>query len=527
MANTRVEPDRDHSQKVPRPHQTSNTAAEGSEPSVFFNSGHFPPALYSFDTMPSVDQRTSGAKIHQQGRTSADHMEVPVDTLPVLRFPQKSYPREQQQYHSRNITDSETANWTQLAPQRPTSGMEDLAVKKPSPARHLRVPGLHPLRTSANLLQSSSGPGSGALTPNTASSLGGHRWTPLSAQGSTSSASSSLLPVWRPFSSSPTDRFTPSTYAAQSPWNDSGSKQQIMNENALDFGGPVQRQLFREEERQSPAADGFQPVNRSHNPGFRPMDALLPMPQPSQQLVPPPGPFSHQLDGCAQAYLPSFSSRYCGKHVDSNASADHLLPDQNCALWLTNLPPIVTYTQLLGSIRHFGRIWCTYINEPNNREHVTAAAKVVFFSAQAAAAFLHAAWPSDMRGPMMIQGYPIKVAYNRIKYPEKPCGQGESRVLIVTGHPMFVNEEALSAFFRQRFIYQVDRVQTLIQTTSRAVVEFSFGSYRCQSQMGLMALEKDRPIGFEKVEYGEDPCEVGDTFSSYSVAMDRIRGIGL
>lgn len=300
-----------------------------------------------------------------------------------------------------------------------------------------------------------------------------------------------------------------------------------MDENALDFGYPVQRQLFKEGGGQRPVADGFQPVLRSHNPGFRPMDALLPMPSPGQQLVPAQGPFSHQLDGSHQAYLPSFSSRYCGKHVDSNASADHLLPDQNCALWLTNLPPTVTYTQLLGSIRHFGRIWCTYINEPNNREHVTAAAKVVFFSAQAAAAFLHAAWPSDLRGSMMIQGFPIKVAYNRIKYPEKPCGQGESRVLIVTGHPMFVNEEALSAFFRQRFIYQVDRFQTLIQTTSRAVVEFSFGSYRCQSQMGLMALEKDRPLGFEKVEYGDDPCEVGDTFSSYSVAMDRIRGIGL
>lgn len=102
-----------------------------------------------------------------------------------------------------------------------------------------------------------------------------------------------------------------------------------------------------------------------------------------------------------------------------------------------------------------------------------------------------------------------------------------SRCLIITGHADFVNEASLSKFFKDRFIFQVDEVVELIKAGGRAVVEFKFGSYRCQSQMGKMSLEKDRPAGLEKVEFGDDPCEVGDTMSSYGIAAERIQGRGL
>lgn len=227
MANTRVEPDRDHSQKVPRPHQTSNTAAEGSEPSVLFNSGNFPPAVYSFSAMASTNQRTSAEEPHEHERISPELRDVSFNAFPMIRYPQEDHPRERPECLSWHADGTEISKWDHLAPQGNTPTIEDLAVKKPSLGCQLNFPALYPLRTSANLLQSSSGHGSRVLTPLSASSLGGHRWTPLSAEGSSLSGSSSLLPTRRPFSSSPSERFTPSTYAAQSPWNDYGLKQQV------------------------------------------------------------------------------------------------------------------------------------------------------------------------------------------------------------------------------------------------------------------------------------------------------------
>ncbi|PNP54643.1 hypothetical protein THARTR1_05200 [Trichoderma harzianum] len=256
-------------------------------------------------------------------------------------------------------------------------------------------------------------------------------------------------------------------------------------------------------------------VTASDQPhGFLPMQAVM------QQT--PPGVFSHEA--CTDAFGSSkFSTRYHGMHTETNASAEHLAPEQNCALWLTNLPPGVSTHELLTAIRNVGRVWCSYVNYPDYVTHQTAAAKVVFFTPEAAQSLLSVSWT---RG-LYIQGYRVKVSHNRIKYGSHAITGKMSRCLIITGHADFVNEASLSKFFKDRFIYQVDEVVELIKAGGRAVVEFKFGSYRCQSQMGKMSLEKDRPAGFEKVEFGDDPCEVGDTMSSYGIAAERIQGRGL
>lgn len=218
-----------------------------------------------------------------------------------------------------------------------------------------------------------------------------------------------------------------------------------------------------------------------------------------------------------------FSSRYHGMHTETNASAEHLAPDENCALWLTNLPSGTSIQQLLKSIRNVGRIWCTYINYPDFNAHDTAAAKVVFFTPEAAQQLLSISWT---RG-LYIENQRVRVSHNRIKYGSHAVAGRMSRVLIITGLAEFVNEASLLKFFKDRFIFQLDEVTQLITAGGRAVIEFKFGSYRCQSQMGKMSLEKDRPYGLKKVEFGDDPCEVGDTMSSYGIAAERIQGRGL
>ncbi|EHK49287.1 hypothetical protein TRIATDRAFT_49252 [Trichoderma atroviride IMI 206040] len=262
-----------------------------------------------------------------------------------------------------------------------------------------------------------------------------------------------------------------------------------------------------------PAARPAQvPVNAPTG-GFLPMQAVMQQ-TPSQA-------FTADFSPCAPSTA-KFSSRYHGMHTETNASAEHLAPEQNCALWLTNLPAGTSTHQLLKAIRNVGRVWCTYVNYPDFHAHSTAAAKVVFFTPEAAQQLLSISWT---RG-LFVEGQRVKVSYNRIKYGSHPVAGRMSRVLIITGHADFVNEAALTKFFKDRFIFQLDEVTELIRAGGRAVMEFKFGSYRCQSQMGKMSLEKDRPRGLEKVEFGDDPCEVGDTMSSYGIAADRIQGRG-
>ncbi|KAH6610006.1 hypothetical protein Trco_000026 [Trichoderma cornu-damae] len=269
---------------------------------------------------------------------------------------------------------------------------------------------------------------------------------------------------------------------------------------------------------------------------------------PIRQPIPPPPPAQAPLNGQPHGFLPmqavmqrtppgafvtepstsafsssKFSARYHGMHTETNASAEHLAPDQNCALWLTNLPPGVSTHQLLTAIRNVGRVWCSYVNYPDYVTHQTAAAKVVFFTPEASQQLLSISWT---RG-LFIQGFRVKVSHNRIKYGSHAITGKMSRILIITGNADFVNEASLTKFFKDRFIFQVDEVVELIKAGGRAVVEFKFGSYRCQAQMGKMSLEKDRPVGFEKVEFGDDPCEVGDTMTSYGIAAERIQGRGL
>ncbi|OAA54648.1 hypothetical protein ISF_08249 [Cordyceps fumosorosea ARSEF 2679] len=266
------------------------------------------------------------------------------------------------------------------------------------------------------------------------------------------------------------------------------------------------------------------------NQGFLPMHAVHSRQDISVSAggggMPPMAPLGMPLAPPRQpAPANRFSDRYHGMHTESNASAEHLTSEQNASLWITNLPPDITHHELLGQIRRVGRVWCCFINGPDGVKHATAAAKIVFFQPAAAQLLLQ---QTSLDG-LSVRGWRAKVAPNRIKTGATiPRGGDDSRVLLVTGQAHFVNEQTLTRYFSERFVFQVDEVRELARGgAGRAVVEFRFGSYRCQAQMGKISLEKDRPLGFEKAEFGEDPCETGETWTSYSIALQRIQGHGL
>ncbi|KAG6023388.1 hypothetical protein E4U19_004423 [Claviceps sp. Clav32 group G5] len=258
--------------------------------------------------------------------------------------------------------------------------------------------------------------------------------------------------------------------------------------------------------------------HRSAEPKFIPMLSVIRTEGRGKRPI----PFLSQSNRHTVSPL-KFSPHYHGMHTENNASMEHLAPDQNCALWLTNLPPDIRVRELLSTIRNVGRVYATFINDADGHLHATAAAKLVFFTPEAAQKLL----AQCLVTPLVIRGYLVKIALNRIKYAKNSMDNGESRVLIITGQADFVNTSTLTAFFQARFQFQIDDAANLMIHKGRAVVEYKFGSYRCQAQMGMKSLLLDQPAGLEMVEYGADPCEVGSEATSFTVAAARIQGRGL
>lgn len=193
-----------------------------------------------------------------------------------------------------------------------------------------------------------------------------------------------------------------------------------------------------------------------------------------------------------------FSPNYRGNpDLERNRSA--LIPEEeNCSVFITGLSPDLTTHLLLASIRNMGRIYATHINGPEpSRGHQTCAAKVVFFERVAAKRFFDRYQSTGF----VVAGRPFyvgHVVWNRIRSGEVDVGGRKSRVLIISGPRSLVNERSLFSYFASKIEFQVDEVITAavsaaaaMGTEERALVEFRFGSYRCQAESARMALSRE------------------------------------
>ncbi|KAM0286487.1 hypothetical protein ACHAQH_000913 [Verticillium albo-atrum] len=232
--------------------------------------------------------------------------------------------------------------------------------------------------------------------------------------------------------------------------------------------------------------------------------------RPSNAIAGPANPDLNSWELAQLRARHGISAMYRGDpSLPGNHSAN--IPDaENCSFWIINLPPDVTYRQLLGCIRNTGRIHACVINPPDPRNcHYTAAAKIVFFELRAAEKFLRdtSSWGFIVGTH---RGY---VKRNRIKSPEQNLPREQTRVLIIEGDPSFVNPRELTRYFDGKFQYQVDRIIDVYRAPDMAIVEYRFGSYRCQAQTARMALETEHMgVGGSGLVYdlffGRDPCDV-------------------
>ncbi|OTA94595.1 hypothetical protein M434DRAFT_29743 [Hypoxylon sp. CO27-5] len=191
------------------------------------------------------------------------------------------------------------------------------------------------------------------------------------------------------------------------------------------------------------------------------------------------------------------SRNYLGNiYLAANYSAP-ILNSRNTSLWIINLPPRLTYPQLLQSIRRCGKIKSTCINFAN-QYHATSAAKVVFFTHDAAVRFMNQA------DRLVIGGYRPVIRWNRIRTAESNENLG-SRVLLITGPRQLVSLENLQIFFLLRFKFDLDHYVPVWMNEHLACIELHFGSWRAQAHAAYIAIRRDL-YPLLRVSYACDPC---------------------
>lgn len=199
--------------------------------------------------------------------------------------------------------------------------------------------------------------------------------------------------------------------------------------------------------------------------------------------------------------IKGYSPNYLGNpNIDRNRSAD-IPPEKNCSVFITGLSPDLTTADLLGSIRNIGRIYATHINQPDpNKGHHTCAAKVVFFERVAAERF----YKQFHETGFWVRNRPSyvgRVVWNRIRSAEQDPNGKKSRVLLISGPKNIVNQKSLVHYFESKITFQIETIRTYYVHVpagaatqpgrERELVEFRFGSYRCQAEAAKMALARE------------------------------------
>lgn len=267
---------------------------------------------------------------------------------------------------------------------------------------------------------------------------------------------------------------------------------------------------------------GHQTLARIQERDFLPMwaassDSQLQSAGPSNAPVGPsamaPVP-DHLLVNPDEKMRMGFSPNYMGNvFLEKNKSAD-IPANQNCSLFILGLPPRVTHHQILSAIHGIGRVYQTHINPPEpEKGNLTAACKIIFFDRASAERFYDRYQPTGFRVPDETH-YEGHVVWNRVRTAAQNHSDGLSRVLWISGPPQIVNGHNLTRYFGTKISFDVDMVIEHGGNLERAVVEYRFGSYRCQAETAKMSINTELTGAGVRVWFGEDPCAAAESGES-------------
>ncbi|KAK4155014.1 hypothetical protein C8A00DRAFT_32193 [Chaetomidium leptoderma] len=207
--------------------------------------------------------------------------------------------------------------------------------------------------------------------------------------------------------------------------------------------------------------------------------------------------------------LKGFSPNYRGDPDLLRNQSAAISAEGNCSLFLVGLAPDLTTHELLSGIRGVGRVYATHINPPvPERGHVYSAAKLVFFERQGAEFFYDLYSTTGYATPRNPH-LRARVTWNRVRSAEIDKEGRRSRVLLVSGPPAIVSRAFLGAYLDTKMVYQLDEVvhHGASDDGGRVLLEFRFGSFRCQAEAARMALMREFREAGVVCEYGCDPCD--------------------
>ncbi|KAI0009639.1 hypothetical protein F4779DRAFT_617407 [Xylariaceae sp. FL0662B] len=238
---------------------------------------------------------------------------------------------------------------------------------------------------------------------------------------------------------------------------------------------------------------------------------------------PPRAPYSHVQDSIISPVPARFkySRNYFGDISNpENIGAD--IPEEaSCSLFIKNLPPDCTMNMLLGAIRNTGKIFQASTIAPDT-EHVTTAAKVVFWDPAGADLFL----AQVDRGEFIVGDYVPSVKKNLIRVAAHDPMKA-SRVFQIQGPSKIINREYLERYFEKHFSYELDDAKVMFHREELGItrIEFRFSSYRAQAAAAWKwaAMAKEGRIeavgdmerdeidlwGLIDIYWGRDPCAAG------------------
>jgi hypothetical protein len=177
------------------------------------------------------------------------------------------------------------------------------------------------------------------------------------------------------------------------------------------------------------------------------------------------------------------SPNYQGDYRRKSNQPANIPDSENCSLWITELPADLTYHELLGAVKNAGRVWQTVINLPDGSRHQKAAAKLTFFTPEEAQALLARSNRHGTGLPgLLVRNHRGLVRHNRNRVPRAVEPDNHSRVVVIKGPKEIVNVDYLSAFFRAKFRFETDEILPWVTGQVINILEWRFGSYRCQAQ---------------------------------------------
>ncbi|KAF3763581.1 hypothetical protein M406DRAFT_262487 [Cryphonectria parasitica EP155] len=225
---------------------------------------------------------------------------------------------------------------------------------------------------------------------------------------------------------------------------------------------------------------------------FKPMTAVLYPKAPKR-------PLSDQERALRQQK--GISDNYEGNPENPKNQSANIPNEENCALFLTNLPARCSYQTLLRAIaqHRMGRVWSTYINSPLGEEQHEHQQR----QAQDPSPAHH--YGASIRGDFRVGGRRIHAKWNRHRTAAQSYENPTSRVVVISGPAAIVDRQWLGDLFDQYFEYQTEEVLVLAEGNGWRTLEWRFGSMRAQAHSAHQLLRSLYP-GVVTVKWAVDPC---------------------